>query len=141
EKVEQFEELGLSPHIKQRLLSLRNTGLDLNQLMEEFLNQREQRIQQEKQTLAQELKEKENKKEGILPSRYIPQKIKRLLKQEYGEKCAQEHCTNKVINIHHTRRFGLTPSHNPLFLAPLCTQHHEIAHTVDVRVVEHRRRL
>ncbi|MEK7540071.1 MAG: hypothetical protein AAB558_02380, partial [Patescibacteria group bacterium] len=61
-KVEQFEELGLSPQIKQRLLSLRNTGLNLNQLMEEFLNQREERIQEEKQKIAEELREKEGKR-------------------------------------------------------------------------------
>ncbi|MEK7539672.1 MAG: hypothetical protein AAB558_00300 [Patescibacteria group bacterium] len=114
--------------------------------MEDFLNQREQRIQEEKLEVVRELREKGTQKGGLAmdqktqSSRYIPAKVRNLLKQEYGEKCAHEYCVNKSTNTHHTRRFGLHPSHNPLFLAPLCQQHHEIAHSLDVRVQEHRRR-
>jgi len=148
EKVEQFNELGLSPDIRERLINLRNRGLDLNQLLETFLNQREEKIQQEKLKISEELNTSSIKKHtGIAlqkhhklskisksqPSRYIPTKVKQLLKQDYGDKCAQETCTNKAANIHHTRRFGLDPSHNPFFLAPLCRQHHEIAHSLDIK--------
>lgn len=124
EKVAQSDELHVSARIRQRLLALQYKGLDLNQVLEELLDQRDEQIQHEKQQLATE------------PggSRYIPVKVKQVLTQEYGSKCAQENCSNKSINVHHTRRFGLNSSHNPLYLAPLCKLHHEIAHSIDVRV-------
>lgn len=144
-KIAQLEELQLSVQMRQRLLGLQNRGINLEELLGEFLDQREAKIQHEKQRIGQELEEKEakpNQKDAShqKPSRYIPAKVKQLLKQEFGDKCAQETCINKAANIHHTRRFGINPSHNPLFLAPLCAQHHEIAHAVDVRVQEHRSR-
>lgn len=133
EKIAQSDEINLAPDVKQQLLDIQNRGLDLNQVLREMLQERNQKIQEEKQEIAQELM-----KEHTQSSRYIPVKVKKMLKQEYGEKCAQDHCTNKATNIHHTRRFGLNPSHNPLFLAPLCQQHHEIAHSLDVKVQEKR---
>ena len=39
-------------------------------------------------------------------------------------------------NIHHTARFGVSQSHNPYFIAPLCKQHHDIAHVMDERMIE-----
>lgn len=42
------------------------------------------------------------------------------------------------LPIHHTARFALTKSHNPFFLAPLCEDHHTIAHSIDVKFQEKR---
>lgn len=142
EKIPQFDQLQLSVQMRQRLLKLQNKGINLEELLEEFLDQREENIQHEKQKMAEGRKTSASgasKKENPKLSRYIPATVKQLLKQEHGDKCAQESCSNKATNIHHTRRFGLNPSPNPFFLAPLCKQHHEIAHALDVRVLEHRR--
>ncbi|MEK7540577.1 MAG: hypothetical protein AAB558_05010 [Patescibacteria group bacterium] len=140
EKIPQSEELNLASDVRQLLLDMQNKGIDHNQVLRELLKERNERIQGKKHSLAQEVKQIDDAaKQTNRHSRYIPQKVKTILKQEYGDKCAQETCTNKAANIHHTRRFGLNPSHNPLFLAPLCTQHHEIAHAVDVKVMERRR--
>ncbi|MEK7540494.1 MAG: hypothetical protein AAB558_04580, partial [Patescibacteria group bacterium] len=143
EKITQTDELHLAPDVRQLLLDMQNKGIDHNQVLRELLQERSQRIQQEKQKIAEEMRGKHAQTPGGVPtqpSRYIPTKVKRVLTLEYGDKCAHESCTNKASNIHHTTRFGLNPSHNPLFLAPLCTQHHEIAHAVDVRVKEKRGR-
>lgn len=133
EKISQSNELKLSTNMRQRLLALQNKGIHLEELLEDFLNQREEGIQRQKQLVIEEIKR------GVKSSRYIPAKIKHLLKQEHGEKCAYEQCANKAVLIHHSRRFGLSPDHNPLFLAPLCKQHHEIAHSIDVRVQGYRK--
>lgn len=147
QEIPQSDELQLSSEIKERLLSLQNKGLDLNQLLGELLDQREEQIKQEKQEIARELSEKNqiiptSNKQGVdtgsSKSRYIPKKIRSIVKMEHGEKCAHSNCTNKSVNIHHTQRFAMSAGHNPLYLAPLCKQHHEIAHTIDVRVAEKR---
>lgn len=127
-KVEQADELNLSPQIRERLLAMQNKGIDLNKVLEELLDQREKKIQQEKITLQAD---KEH-------SRYIPVKIQRVLKQEYGSKCAHSNCTNVSVNIHHQIRFALDPRHNPMYLLPLCKLHHEIAHVVDQKSIQKR---
>jgi len=71
-------------------------------------------------------------------SRSIPTQIKKIVTQEHGTKCAIPTCQKLSEHIHHTNRFSLSQSHNPYFLAPLCKQHHEIAHSVDLKYHEKR---
>ena len=61
-------------------------------------------------------------------SRYIPVKIKRFLKTEYGNKCAIKNCLKMAQNIHHEKMFSKHHSHDPRFLKPLCREHHELVH-------------
>lgn len=132
-----FLELNLSSDILSKLLELKRKGIDLNQTILDLLQQRDNEIQQEKEKLAQEA---ENTAHGNFTarartkiSRHISQKIKKLLQKEYGTKCAVPHCMKKSEPIHHTARFALTRSHNPFFLAPLCREHHAIAHSIDAK--------
>ena len=69
------------------------------------------------------------------PSRYLNIQIKKILQQEHGRKCSIPHCQKSAKIIHHTQRFALNPIHDPRFLAPLCKEHHEIAHKIDVKVL------
>ncbi len=39
--------------------------------------------------------------------------------------------------IHHTQRFSLASTHDPHYLAPLCKEHHQLAHAVDLKVQEY----
>mgnify|MGYP001567028067 FL=1 len=133
QKVVQSHELNLAIDVKQQFLDLQNKGIDVNQVLREVLAQRKERIQKEKQELAEEPARKSAK-----PSRYIPTQTKRVLREEYGTKCARRGCTNLAVNIHHKLRFANDPAHNPVFMVPLCKPRHEIAHTVDVRATEHR---
>lgn len=138
EKIPQSDELRLSHKIRERLLSLQNKGISLDKLLGELLDQREEQIQQEKHQVAAE-KISLNKATGKqLMSRYIPARVKRVLKQQFGEKCAHSNCVNKAVNIHHQRRFALDPSYDPAYLLPLCKQHHEIAHVIDKKYIEAR---
>jgi len=70
------------------------------------------------------------------PSRYIPAKVKQILKEEHGTKCSIPNCTKPAGVLHHTQKFGLAHSHDPRFLAPLCHEHHVIAHSMDVKFHE-----
>lgn len=123
--------LGLGQEVIFKLQELKQKGIDINEEFLLFLRKREQGIMQAKENISDNTKS---------PSRYIPQNIKNLLKKEYGTKCAISHCSKPSNEIHHTARYSMIRNHNPNFLAPLCRQHHEIAHSVDVRVQKYRRK-
>lgn len=120
--------LQLAFEVEEKLLELQRKGIDINNLLLEFLQKREQDIEDRKQEIANAIIEKEKQK---LPTRYIPRSVKVILQQEHGEKCSIENCQKKAETIHHTRRFSISASHNPYYLAPLCKGHHELAHATD----------
>lgn len=127
-------ELRLSPQLKQRLLELQQKGIDINQLLEQFLDEREAEIEQEKQAIAEkEAVDSIDQHTTKKPSRYIPIKIKKLLTKEHGTLCSVPTCQKPSQAIHHTQRFSLVPSHDPRYLAPLCNNHHIIAHSIDIK--------
>ena len=152
-------QLNLSPETLEKLLHLQRCGQNLDQLLDEFLEQREQKIQQEKQAIVEEQENQEYEHEWVRDwrtmnaflyggqvaddvekklSRYINVRIQRVLHQEFGQKCAIYHCPNPAEEIHHTDRFSLSGRHNPYFLAPLCRGHHIRAHAVDRKVQQKR---
>lgn len=120
--------LKLSPEVHQKLLNLQQKGIDINSLLLELLQNREKEIENKKQQIAEQIAKKEKQKE---PTRYIPKPVKVILQEEYGRKCSIGNCSKQSITIHHTRRFALFASHNPYYLAPLCKEHHELAHSID----------
>jgi len=123
------QKLSLEPDILEELLELQQKDIDVNQLLREFLERRKLEIAQEKERLSAKTKGRERVK-----SRYIPVKIRRHLKKEYGNKCSIDGCWKLSTTIHHTQRFALSGSHNPKYLAPLCKEHHTIAHAIDAKV-------
>lgn len=126
-----LDELGLSSEIRQRLLDLKKKGIDVNVVLKELLDQREQDIEEEKLEISSNLEQAQ--------SRYISVKIRKIIDQEHGTKCSINTCIKPSETLHHTQRFALTKNHHPQFLAPLCKNHHVIAHSIDVRVQEMRR--
>jgi len=113
--------LQLDESVKKRLTELQAKGLDLNALLTEFLNGREKEITQEKEALA----DLEN------DSRYMPVAVRKVLTKEHGKKCSIPGCVKPSKEIHHERRFAISRSHDPHYLAPLCREHHQLAHLVD----------
>ncbi len=61
-------------------------------------------------------------------SRHIPVKIRRVLKLEFGSKCADSACQNRSEHVHHEKPFTYYAEHDPRRLKPLCRGHHELAH-------------
>lgn len=112
--------LQLSESVKERLEELQEKGIDVNALLEEFLDERERALEEEKDRLAE-----------VGGSRYVPVAVRRVLKEEHGSKCSIPGCSKAAQEIHHTRRFSVSKSHDPHFLAPLCREHHQLAHLAD----------
>jgi hypothetical protein len=124
----------LSPEIESELLKLQQKGIDINALLKIFLQERREKIAKEKELLAKEQQQKAT-------TRHMPIKIRRMITQEHGTKCAVPACKKPSKNLHHTDRFALTHTHNPYFIAPLCREHHEIAHVIDSKFTyEHSRK-
>ena len=126
--VQTFE---LAPDVTEQLNNLHSMGIDINELLRKFLKQRKEEIEKKKEEIAEEIQP--------ASSRYIPAKVKEVLHQEHGTKCSIPTCNKPSEVIHHTQTFGLSHTHDPRFLAPLCREHHMIAHSMDVKYHEIRR--
>lgn len=118
--------LRLNKEVTEKLLELQKKGIDINELLLEFLNHRKQEIAEEKETISAELQKTE--------SRYIPVRIKKIIVKEHGRKCSIPTCNKTAEHLHHTQFFSLSGRHDPNYLAPLCKEHHLIAHTVNLMV-------
>ena len=116
----------LQPELIEELNQLHAQGHDANSLLLKLLKQRKARIENEKEKLSAEVK--------TTDSRYIPVATRKLLREEFGQKCSIRTCAKPAEEIHHTQRFSLSHTHDPKYLAPLCQQHHQIAHFIDLKV-------
>lgn len=62
------------------------------------------------------------------PSRHIPSRIQRHVRERSGGLCAYPGCLQKATSLHHTQRWGLEKVHDPARLQALCTGHERLAH-------------
>ncbi|MEK7523899.1 MAG: hypothetical protein AAB588_02595 [Patescibacteria group bacterium] len=115
----------LSDDIKMQLNELDSKGIDVNELLRQMLKRRKEEIAQAKEQIAETIEPTK--------SRYIPVQIKKILQKEHGEKCSIATCQKPSKETHHTQRFSLSQNHDPRFLAPLCREHHVIAHSIDLK--------
>ncbi len=127
----QTQSLNLSLEITEKLLELQEKRIDLNELLLEFLKKREEEILQEKEEVSSDLEPAK--------SRYIPIRIKKIVEREYGTKCSIQTCKHSAEQLHHTQTFALSRRHDPHYLAPLCKEHHVIAHVINLKVQGKRR--
>ena len=130
--------LNLSEDTLNQLLELQEKGIDIDELLQQFLHTREQEIQTKKEQIAEEVQEKERGKRqnNDKITRHVPIKVRRILQQEHGTKCSIPQCQKPSKHLHHTVRFGLHRSHDPRLIAPLCKEHHDIAHALDRMYLE-----
>ena len=111
--------------IKEQFNELHSKGIDVNELLRKMLEKRRTEIAEEKDEIAETIQS--------TTSGYIKVLIRKILHKEHGKKCSITTCKKPVTTIHHTQRFGLSRNHDPRFLAPLCKEHHIIAHSIDLK--------
>jgi hypothetical protein len=145
----------MSNELKNKLLGMIEKGMDLNAILLGLLEQRDVEIVEEKEELAQKESAKAvalaeasikvgdtvvgREGDNVNATRYISVRVKKVIALEHGKKCAAPACGRDAEVIHHTARFALSGAHDPRYLAPLCSEHHLIAHSVDVRFWRKRR--
>lgn len=122
--------LNLDEKVTSRLLDLQEKGLNLNEVLTELLDKREQEIEEEKAAIAEDL--------PVAKSRYIPARTRKILQKEHGCKCYISTCQKTAEHLHHTQTYAMSRSHDPHYLAPLCKNHHLLAHSINVKVWEKR---
>ena len=143
----------LSPEVKGKIKEMMDKGIDINKELLEFFKERESMIAREKNEIAKGMrgeqevqiaqvsvaKNNASSAQAGKISRYIPAKIKKIIKKEYGSKCSKLECPKPAENLHHTRGFAIYKSHDPRTLRPLCRAHHEIEHISDKYVQKYRK--
>jgi len=112
--------------VKAELEELNSKGIDVNELLREMLKKRKEEIANKKAEIAREMQV------AGTNSRYIPAKIRKIIKEEHGKKCSIHTCHRPARVLHHTQRFALSQNHDPHFISPLCRDHHKIAHSIDL---------
>lgn len=115
----------IADDITKEFNELHFKGIDVNELLREMLKSRREEITKAKKEIVETIESTK--------SRYIPIRIKKILNDEYGEKCSISTCRKTAKIIHHTQKFSLSQNHDPRFLAPLCRDHHVIAHSIDLK--------
>ncbi len=125
----------LDAEVKSRLMELSQKGIDINDLIIEMLKNREVEIARTKEQISTDVAATTATK----ASRNIHARVIRVLRREYGKKCSIPNCPHDAKTIHHTQRFAVSRAHDPHFLAPLCHEHHLLAHAADTRFWERRR--
>lgn len=149
----------LDQKIKMKILELSEKGIDVNSVLAVILDEREQDIEHRKNEIVEgkiglknivdTSESKTGGKDGKsqTASRYIPVNTRRVLQLEHGTKCSIATCSKMAEQIHHSQRFGLMKNavpqaaHDPRYLAPLCKEHHQIAHSIDVKFGEVRKKI
>jgi hypothetical protein len=130
--------LQLFPEVKEKLFELQQKGIDINNLLLEFLQKRDEEIIEKKKEIREKVLQKEQEKPA---TKHVPVTVRRIIQLEYGKKCSIKNCQKQAVHIHHLQRFSVSQSHDPNYLVPLCKEHHEQAHAADLAYQEIRRRL
>jgi len=160
-KVGQPNTLHLSPEVQQKLLELQQKGIDINNFILESLQKREQEIAERKEEISKQILKREEEKfvknfmknsmensaessawksNERFPTKHIPISARKILHEEFGKKCSIKNCQKPSVQIHHIQRFFASQSHDPRYLAPLCKEHHELAHSADLAYHDIRRK-
>jgi len=124
-------DLKLSDEVTEKLLELQEKGINVSEVLLELLKKREQEIEEEKEAITSTLKPAK--------SHYVPVRTRRVVQRENGTKCSIHTCHKPAEQLHHTQTFALSHRHDPHFLAPLCKNHHILAHSINLKVHEKRR--
>ncbi len=130
----------LSDEVTEKINNLQLQGHDINQIILQMLEKRQQEIEQKKEELAQEaIARNEAKKTKLKPgeklktSQYMSVKVKAIIKEEHGAKCSIPGCHKPAKGNHHAQRLSLVGIHDPRYIAPMCKEHHQIAHLIDLK--------
>jgi hypothetical protein len=120
----------LDEDVAKELLEMQSKNIDVNSLLREFLRNLKDKHEREKQQVAakQERERDERALIGYPAKRYIPTEVKRILAEEFGDRCSAPGCGKPAENLHHEKGFMKDQCHDPRYLKPLCKGHHELVH-------------
>jgi hypothetical protein len=123
-------DLELDEDVKNELIEMKRKGIDVNQILREFLRERKEKLTREKsQSVEKQMREREERAIiGMPANRYVPVEVRKIVIKEFGRKCSAPGCEKPAKNLHHEKIFAIDQCHDPRFLKPLCRGHHELVH-------------
>jgi len=126
--------VNLDEDIAKELLEMQSKNIDVNGLLREFLRERKETMEKDKREVAQKQMREASGRAiiGFPAKRYIPVEVRKIVREEFGDKCSMPGCGKSADNLHHEKGFAKDQCHNPLYLKPMCKGHHELAHTGDL---------
>jgi len=128
-KTSEFD-LELDEDVKNELIEMKKKGINVNQILREFLRDRKKKMQQKKfEVVENQMREREDRAViGMPANRYVPVEVRKIVINEFGNRCSAPGCDKLAENLHHENGFAIDQCHDPRFLKPLCRGHHELAH-------------
>ena len=105
----------LKPEVLAKLEKLKGQK-DWNELMEQLLKEREEKLKTTKPVAVKAV------------NRYIPKAIKNHILAKTNSQCAFPNCIKPAKILHHTERFEFKKWHDPEKITPLCVAHERLAH-------------
>jgi len=123
-------DLELDRDVKNELIEMQKKGINVNQILREFLRERKEKLEQEKSKIVEKQLQKRLDRGiiGMPANRYIPVEVRKIVISEFGNVCSVPGCKKPAENLHHENGFVIDQRHDPRFLKPLCKGHHELAH-------------
>jgi len=123
--------VNLDEDIAKELIEMQSKGIDVNGILREFLRERKEKLEREKAEVAEkQMRERDDRAViGYPAKRYVPAVVLRVIRAEFGDKCATPGCSRAAENLHHENGFAKDSCHDPRYLKPLCRGHHELTHT------------
>ncbi|MDP4008692.1 MAG: HNH endonuclease signature motif containing protein [Candidatus Peregrinibacteria bacterium] len=127
----------LNDEVMKKLNELHDKNLDVNKILLEMLEKREKELAENKVKVAvnETAKEVKRKMDGKEVGRRLSVGVRKVLKQEFGDRCSASGCVREAKHIHHKVPFSISGSHDPNLLAPLCREHHDIVHSINSKYV------
>jgi len=124
-------DLELDEDVKKELIEMKNKGMNINQILRGFLRERKEKLEKEKTEIVEKQLQKRDDRAviGMPANRYVPIEVRRIVINEFGNKCSVQGCTKPAENLHHEKGFAKDQCHDPRYLKPMCKGHHELAHT------------
>jgi len=125
-------DLELDEDVKKELLEMKKKGIDVNQILRNFLRERKEEMEQEKSEIVEKQSHERDDRAviGMPANRYVPIEVRRIVIEEFGRTCSAPGCEKPAENLHHEKGFAVDQCHDPRYLKPMCRSHHEIVHAV-----------
>jgi len=121
--VQEYKFVKLPIEVAEELERLQQMGMDVAELLRNFLKWREEALSRKEEKIEQKMvREIKNR------SRYVPVIVKKLVQEKYGDKCAVNGCTRHAENLHHVYLYAEGGDHLPRNFQRVCRGHHELAH-------------
>lgn len=127
--------LAINEEIQKELLEMQKKGVDINAVLQKFLENYRQELEQEKEKI--HLNQQDPAINPGRTSRYIPAVVKKVLTKEFGECCSVPGCYKLYQEIHHLLPYVMVKQHDPRLMVQLCHEHHQITHRINRKVAAH----